>query len=373
MKVNKSGRIILILILMLLFSVGCIYLQNIVDAWRNTESEEVYHGEKGDRYNNYGLSNSETLSGKKLAEDDRLVIYEDRVVRLANYEPDYAASAAAAADAILEKAPAIDEIYIMPVPGRVVFEKGYEDRKTEYQAFVEELKGSVGKAVTVLDPLWELEQHQEEFIYFRTDDTWTMRGAFYAAQVFRKALGYEEDNLDAYRVYMMGLFTGDLKAEAISSFSGSAWSEAAAMIEDDPFFIHIKGDNPNREELTFLNSENQRETIKRNTIQMKANGPTAVIGGSYFHSIVEGNGEGSLILLTDSTGKLMISYLSEIYEKIYVVNITREDELIQDLNAVCSQYGVHQILWVQRGDMLGDRSYMMALIPFLNERGEASA
>ncbi|MGM9566575.1 MAG: DHHW family protein [Clostridia bacterium] len=366
MKVNKSGHMFLILILMFLFCVGCIFLQNFVDAWSKTVSEEESHSEKKDMYNNYGLGNNETLSEKKLVEDDRLAIYEDRIVRLANYEPNNAAYAATAANAILEKAPAIDEIYIMPVPGRVVFEKGYEDRRTKYEAFVEELGKNVSQAVTVLNPLSELEQHQEEFIYFRTDDTWTMQGAFYGTQIFRKALGYEEEeNLDAYRVYMMGLFTGGLKAEAISRYSGSEWSESIAIIEDDPFFIHIKGDNPNREELTFQNSENQRETIKRNTIQMNGDGPSSVIGGSYYHSIVEGNGEGSLILLGDTTGKLLISYLSEIYEKIYVVNITRDDEFIQNLDAVCSEYGVHQVLWVQRGDKMGDRSYMNALNPFL--------
>ena len=250
-----------------------------------------------------------------------------------------------------------------------MLEADFPEKTAEYKAFVEELKTCSGGGVTVLDPLPELLAHQDEYIHFRTENSWTMRGAFYGAQVFRRALGYEDESLDAYRVYVFGKFSGGLNTEAQSLLGDSEWSETIADMESDPFFIHIKGDDPNRQQLTFENSTGEMETIACSTIQMNSIGPSAVIGSNYLHSIVEGQGEGSLILIADSSGQMLISYLTDLYGKIYIVNAHADRDFMQDLNTICSSLDVHQVLWAQRGFRVGNRSYMKALNPFMRKGG----
>ena len=250
-----------------------------------------------------------------------------------------------------------------------MLEADFPEKTAEYKAFVEELKTCSGGGVTVLDPLPELLTHQDEYIHFRTENSWTMRGAFYGAQVFRRALGYEDESLDAYRVYVFGKFSGGLNTEAQSLLGDSEWSETIADMESDPFFIHIKGDDPNRQQLTFENSTGEMETIACSTIRMNSIGPSAVIGSNYCHSIVEGKGEGSLILIADSSGQMLISYLTDLYGKIYIVNAHADRDFMQDLNTICSSLDVHQVLWAQRGFRVGNRSYMKALNPFMRKGG----
>ena len=140
-------------------------------------------------------------------------------------------------------------------------------------------------------------------------------------------------------------------------------------IEKDPFYIYINGSNPNREELTFKNKQNQIQTVKRNVIQFNNSGTNAVIATSYMHSVVEGRGKGNLLLIADTRGKMMISYLSEIFEKVYVSNIYGDADLIQNLDEILEKYNIEYVIWAQDVAETGNRSYMKALNPLLKEGG----
>ena len=163
-----------------------------------------------------------------------------------------------------------------------------------------------------------------------------MRGAFYGTQVIFGELGYDQENLDAYREYVFGNFKGNLLLEALGKYTTDGTKNAIGNMEEEPFYIYINGSNPNREELTFENKEGQLQTLKRQTIQFNGSGNYAVIGSDYEHSIVEGSGKGqrkgNLLLIADTKGKMMISYLSEIFEKVYVSNIYEDADLIQNLD-----------------------------------------
>ncbi len=78
--------------------------------------------------------------------------------------------------------------------------------KEKYSDFIEKLEASFFRSLSgFLKPLSELENHQDEYIYFRTENSWTMRGAFYGAQVIFGNLGYDKENLDDYREYVLEL------------------------------------------------------------------------------------------------------------------------------------------------------------------------
>ena len=117
-----------------------------------------------------------------------------------------------------------------------------------------------------------------------------MRGAFYGAQVIFGELGYDKENLNAYREYVFGVFDGNLLLEASEKYTADEIKKDITDMERDPFYIYINGLNPNCEELTFENKEGQKQTLKRQMIQFNSSGNRAVIGTDYEHSIVEGRG-----------------------------------------------------------------------------------
>lgn len=371
MKKNKTAELFLVLLILIIMSSGILILQNGMEKLQNVKQQSVYVPEKRDLYNNYGLKNDQSLSKIKILETQDQVIYTDRIFNINRISEDHISYAADIMKALQKKSG--KDTYIMPIPERAVFESGYENEKEKYSDFIEKLEASFSDPSVVLNPLSELEKHQNEYIYFRTEDSWTMRGAFYGAQVILGELGYEEENLDAYRKYVFGNVDGKLISSAAVEYTTDEIYEKIKNIEKDPFYIYINGSNPNREELTFKNKQNQLQTVKRNMIQFNNSGTNAVIATSYMHSVVEGRGKGkkkgNLLLIADTRGKMMISYLSEIFEKVYVSNIYGDADLIQNLDEILEKYNIEYVIWAQDVAETGNRSYMKALNPLLKEGG----
>ena len=371
MKKNKTAELFLVLLILIVMSSGILILQNGMEELQTVKQQSVYVPEKRDSYNNYGLKNDQSLSIIKILETQDQVIYTDRIFNINRISEDHISYAADIMKALQKKSG--KDTYIMPIPERAVFESGYENEKEKYSDFIEKLEASFSDPSVVLNPLSELEKHQDEYIYFRTEDSWTMRGAFYGAQVILGELGYEEENLDAYRKYVFGNVDGKLISSAAVEYTTDEIYERIKNIEKDPFYIYINGSNPNREELTFKNKQNQIQTVKRNMIQFNNSGTNAVIATSYMHSVVEGRGKGkrkgNLLLIADTRGKMMISYLSEIFEKVYVSNIYGDADLIQNLDEILEKYNIEYVIWAQDVAETGNRSYMKALNPLLKEGG----
>lgn len=369
MKKNKTAELLLVLLVLIVMSAGILILQNGMEKLQSVKQESVYVPETRDLYNNYGLKNNQSLSKTKILETQDQVIYTDRIFNINRISEDHISYAADIMKALQKKSG--KAAYIMPIPERAVFESGYETEKEKYSDFIEKLEASFSDPSVVLDPLPELENHQDEYIYFRTGNSWTMRGAFYGAQAIFGELGYDKENLDAYREYVFGNFKGNLLLEALGKYTTDEIKKEIENMEEEPFYIYLNGSNPNREELTFENKEGQLQTLKRQTIQLNSSGSDAVIGLDYEHSIVEGRGQrkGNLLFIADARGKMMISYLSEIFEKIYVSNIYEDADLIQNLDEILEKYDIEYIIWAQDVAETGNRSYMNALNPLLKEGG----
>ena len=367
MKKNKTAELFLVLLVLIMMSAGILILQNGMEKLQSVKQESVYVPETGDLYNNYGLKNDQSLSKTKILETQDQVIYTDRIFNINQISEENISYAADIMKALQKKSG--KATYIMPIPQRAVFESGYETEKEKYSDFIEKLEASFSDPSVVLNPLSELENHQDEYIYFRTGNSWTMRGAFYGAQAIFGELGYDKENLDAYREYVFGNFKGNLLLEALGKYTTDEIKKGIENMEGEPFYIYINGSNPNREELTFENKEGQLQTLKRQMIQFNSSGSRAVIGSDYAHSIVEGRGKGNLLLIADARGKMMIPYLSEIFEKVYVSNIYEDADLIQNLDEILDKYDIEYIIWAQDVAETGNRSYMNALNPLLKGGG----
>lgn len=372
MKLGKTAKLLLLFLLLLGLGGFLVILQNGLEKLQRLPEEKVYYPETRDLYNGFGLPGKRRLSGQILVESKEQVIYTDCILKLGKLQKEQIPYAAEMAGALAEKTGC--EIYVMPVPERVVLEKGYEDQKAEYSGWIAELQEALPEGTMLLDPLPELEKHPDEYLYFRTENNWTMRGAFYGAQTALRGLGMEEENLNAYREYAFGSFDGNLMRGAVKSCTDDSMKDVIRSMERDVFYIYINGANPNREELTLESRSGGIRTIKRPTIQFNSNGSNAVIASDYEHSVVEGrdkgNREGNLLLIADPRGKMMISVLSEVFDQVYVSNIYEDSDFAGDLEKTIQEHDIEVILWAQDAAEMGRSSYMKALNPLLQEGGK---
>lgn len=70
--------------------------------------------------------------------------------------------------------------------------------------------GNLDESVISVDAYSVLQQHSDEYIYFRTDHHWTDRGAYYAYTAFCDAAGMEYPALDEYTEKVKENFVGSL-------------------------------------------------------------------------------------------------------------------------------------------------------------------
>ena len=349
-------------------------LQNGLEKLQRLPEEKVYYPETRDLYNGFGLRGKRKLSGQILVESEEQVIYTDRILKLGKLQKEQIPYTAGMAGALAEKTGC--EIYVMPVPERVALEEGYEKEKEDYSGWIAELQEALPEGTVLLDPFPELEKHPDEYLYFRTENNWTMRGAFYGAQAVLRALGMEEENLTAYREYAFGNFDGNLMRGAVKNCTDDSMKDLIQSMERDVFYIYINGANPNREELTLESRSGEIRTVKRPAIQFNSSGSNAVIASDYEHSVVEGRGkenrEGNLLLIADPRGKMMISVLSEVFDQVYVSNIYEDSDFAQNLEKTIQEHDIEVILWAQDSVEMGRSSYMKALNPLLQEGGDSN-
>ena len=123
MKLGKTAKLLLLFLLLLGFGGFLVILQNGLEKLQRLPEEKVYYPETRDLYNGFGLRGKRRLSGQILVESEEQVIYTDRILKLGKLQKEQIPYAAEMAGALSEKTGC--EIYVMPVPERVVLENIY--------------------------------------------------------------------------------------------------------------------------------------------------------------------------------------------------------------------------------------------------------
>lgn len=381
--------LLVLLILAFLF----IFLQNFQYRLLHQKEQGRVETEQKDIYNEYGLPNGTGLSWRTITEDDAAVYYTDRIVSTEKIDSERVPYVLDAGAALLRAAGDETELFLLPIPTRLTasegsaaeqdstdgLSRGMQQRsriqeqssaaQEEYEALIGRLETLASDWITIVNPLSELLEHAGEYTYFRTEDSWTMRGAFYGMQSLRSALGKEPEKLSHYRTYVFGSFEGELLRLAEQSYDGTEYEEKIRAIPNDPFYIYLKGDVPNREILIRRNSEEEQTRVKRHLVLMNDGGIGSIVGTGYEYSVAFGNGEGSVLLVCDSRGKLLAPYLTELYETVYVVNVRRYRELGTLLQEIAASGGVREIVWAQSATEMGNSTYMRALNVLMTEEG----
>lgn len=316
-----------------------------------------------DQYNEYGLENHLPLSTEPLEEKDGVIRYSDRW--LSRFKGDEASTRRAQeiVSSIRTQYPSVRSFYVLPIPIRIVTEEGYEQERNKYLSYMEHFKETFDGTAQVVDVLPELEARKGQYLFFRTEESWTARGAYYGSRVLCEMLGIEPFTLEAYEEHMYGSFRGSLYN--INQLT-AAESEG---FPDDPVFYYLLPGSKNRE--TLLNEKGL--VFQRPVFTPSAKGMDTFVGtGPY--AVLEGDAkneetqDAAVLLICDSNGRLLAPFLANYYEKVFVVQIQQYESLHGDFPGIMADYGIEDIVWAQSSQNLGSAAYSRALDSFLTEQ-----
>lgn len=344
-----------------------ICLQNLVQLESNDDAAAKIKPMKKDRYNEYGLLLGQELDTEPYYKDADVVIYMDRVFkryRLGTENINHMAFVVEKLSGIL---PEDTNFYIMPIPSRVVLEDGYDEDLKQYELYVEALKEKMGSSVKLVDVLPVLAENSNENIFYRTEDAWTARGAYYGAAELCNSIGILPIPLEGYDEHMYKTVKGAFLQKVANLFEESSEMQSVVWnIKGDPIFLYLLPDCKNTVEV-FWHEKGKLINERRPLIRKSATGTAIFLGDNYEWAVADGDAESekkkssTLLLICDNVGQMMTSYLANQYKSIYVVNISEYRDLEVNLDNILRHYLITDVVYAQNIENMGNRALSRAV------------
>lgn len=188
--------------------------------------------------------------------------------------------------------------------------KGITDSQNDALGF---LKSKLDRSITSVNVYDALNEHKDEYIYFRTDHHWTALGAYYAYASFMETRQERPVSLNQYEELDLGNYLGSSYTKTLNK---SLEKNPDSFIAYKPF--------TNYEYLMYYGKDEKEADV----IDMKY---ADQISNKYLTFISSGGGTWSVIktdvhngkrimVIKDSFGNALVPFLLPHYEEIYVVD-----------------------------------------------------
>ena len=153
-------------------------------------------------------------------------------------------------------------------------------------------------------------QHKDEYIFYRTDHHWTTHGAWLAYSEFCARNGLTPFDTEAHE-----------KVE-IEDFYGTSYSKSRLWNAVSDTLTYYPLDNSMEIVVPGENSAASADGTMYNLSALeKRDKYSAFLWGNNGYSEIEGDGEGSILVVKDSYGNSLIPFLTYSYDEIYVVDL----------------------------------------------------
>lgn len=212
----------------------------------------------------------------------------------------------------LETAKVPVTVTLVPSPATILSE-----RLPEYAPMASEdilldyVRNELQPLCTVLEVKDTLRAHKDEYIYYRTDHHWTTLGAYYAYLDFCKVNGKEPCDLDWGQAVQIGDFYGThyfktryilTRPDIITYFPTDSRMVVCKVIGDAAF-----------------EAQEPQEVIDLGQLS-RYDKYAAFLGGNNGYSVIEGQGEGKILVVKDSYANCFVPFLLSNYEQVGVVD-----------------------------------------------------
>lgn len=199
-------------------------------------------------------------------------------------------------------------------------------------AMLDEIFSAVSQTARVLDLRETFTANKDQYLYFKTDHHWTPQGAYLAYQQFCVLKGLTPFDTAAH------------EAVTVENFYGTHYSAARRWDVQPDNITYYPLDNAMtiyqidaEASYTPLTTENLINTEKFDTRDKYA----AFLDGNNGYSVIEGDGEGSILVVKDSYANSFVPYLTANYAKIGVVDLRN---FSYGLDSTIEKEGYDQIL-----------------------------
>ncbi len=266
--------------------------------------------------------NSEEESNSTAAEPaakGNLLILDDTVMEIFKFNSDKSKLYADTLNAVQSMLGDNINVYSVLTPIQIEFldnEKYKELSDSQFDA-IEYVNSNLSENIKAVDVYSALQNHSDEYIYFRTDHHWTALGAYYGYTAFAEAAGFVPLQLTKYREERFPGFLG-----YISNINPSKKVDESP---DDVIYYNPPVDS----EMTVYyydkttGEKKSYEGAVINEYYLETNQKYGVfIGGDFPLGIIktEAKTDKKAMIIKDSNGNAFVPFLVPHYSEIYIVD-----------------------------------------------------
>lgn len=285
---------------------------------------------------------------QKITED--YLVLNDKVLRLFHYDPQNIKYCAQQVNYIMDNTPERINKYFLVAPLAISFENEKYKRYSDNLAnAIKEIYSFVSTDVTTIDTYESIKAYKDEYIYLKTDDQWTARGAYYAAKAFANKVGINMIAIDNYEMLKFSNFIGSQSVLIDTGLEGKITDDVEYFLLDDGI---------NKQLITDIDFKGELRSYESPAIALSRRGYNIFIGGRFSSSILYGeerNGK-VLMIIGDSYMKAFALWLTPYYEKVIVINSDYFEGDKSEIDYILEDEGVTDFMILVSGVYLNDPS-----------------
>lgn len=220
-------------------------------------------------------------------------------------------------DAIKLFADANDDlnIYMILVPdaANILSEKLPRLATTADQdTMIAQVEKQLGDSVRWIDATSVMEQHEKEYIYYRTDRNWTSLGAFYVFTQACETLGIDVGAQSTFVAYPVSTtFNGILSAKS-----------SVGLNETDDIYIYVQKENAGEVVINYVDEQRKTTSLYDSSKLETRNQYNLFLGGdtSLIDIKTVSTSERRLLLVKDSFANCFVPFLEPYFREIVMVD-----------------------------------------------------
>ena len=200
------------------------------------------------------------------------------------------------------------------------------------------LHENMDPSIVTVDTFTNLVNHNDEYVYFRTDHHWTALGAYYAYQSLCETLGYEPASLEEdFELWNQGDFKGTLYGKV-------RWPAKLRIDTLDTYlpkgnitmYAHFNN-NMNKAEYPIVSDWSNKNPTGKYSAFLGSDCPMVEIINEDLPEDAP-----SCVVVKDSFGNCYVPFLSQTYRKVYAIDYRKFG--IMQLSYLCANYDIDQVI-----------------------------
>ncbi len=291
-----------------------------------------------------------------------LLMLNDKVMEIYKFNQDKSKLYADMVNTVSDKMGSEVKVYSLLAPIQIEFlkEKKYKELSDSQIDSISYVKSNLSDKVTAVDAYHPIQEHIDEYVYFRTDHHWTALGAYYGYTGFAKAAGLTPVPLNNYT-----------KGEAPGFLGHISTVNPSDTVNNNPDNVIFY--NPpvkSSLEVFFYDKETGDKksytgAVISKTYIDKPQKYGVFLGGDFPLGIIKTNSKSDkkIMVIKDSYGNAFIPFLLPHYSEIYVIDPRHYKE---SLTSLVKDNHIDEVLILNYILTTNFENYMSSVLNLLN-------